>query len=547
MRSPAIYKEATGRGPIRILAVFLAVCVSTAASNIEARPMRESEVRAAVETWVRNTTPEARPDAVVESMEPYAAGGEIVAYIAHLSGGGFCLCGLDEILLPVYLYSPHGTYNPENPGFQCVLSQMTERSLMVRGWERNGDPRLDELRLRAAERPEIWANLMAGVAPDGRVLAPSGAAVEPSMMELPLASNWHQFHPYNDQCPVHPDGSGEHTLVGCPATAFAQIMYYWKWPNTGTGTSSVYYRTRSLPAGTWNSTPLASDPLITDSADWSWAGRLAYLATTHRLYVSGCWDWSIYSTAYNDSALVLNITPEYLAALETLYEGMPADSSLHLVNYSAASYNWNLIGDSHDDPPDAGDTEVAKINYHAAVAVNTDFGLRGSSASCPLVVEGAPAHLRFDGDAVTQATNIYTMTGEITWLRPLGIGGCGHMWVVCGYDKSTDPNRSFKVNMGWRGTSSDCWQLLDFFCPASGMEHATRLAPKDVVKFVGGLIGGDGTPSSPYQNVETAVAGAPSGATLIFKAGSDNIFSSATLVIDKPLTLKGKNVVIRGL
>ena len=166
MRSPSIFKYATRRGLIRALAVFLAVFVSTAASNIVARPMSESEVRAAVETWVRNTTPEARPEAVVESMEPYAAGGEIVAYIARLSGGGFCLCGLDEILLPVYLYSAHGTYDPDNPGYQCVLSQMTERALMVREWERNGDPRLDDLRLRAAERPEMWADLMAGVAPE---------------------------------------------------------------------------------------------------------------------------------------------------------------------------------------------------------------------------------------------------------------------------------------------------------------------------------------------------------------------------------------------
>ncbi|MCU0640447.1 MAG: C10 family peptidase [Candidatus Krumholzibacteria bacterium] len=533
------------RGHKSLPAACLVVLAALAASDGEARRMSEPEVRAAAQTWARNTTPDARPDAVVESMEPYEVGGGITAYVARLSGGGFCLCGLDEILLPVYFYSPRGTFDPENPGLQCILSQMTERALMVREWERIGDPRLDDLRLAAAGRPRIWSDLIAGVAPEREVQAPEGTTLEPSMMELPLNSDWHQFHPYNDQCPVHPDGSGEHTLVGCPATAFSQIMYYWKWPNTGSGSSSVYYPTRKWPAGTWDSTPLASDPLITDSGDWSWSGRLAYLSSTHRLYISGCWDWSIHGAAHNDSSLVQNITPEYLTALQTLYERMPADSTLHAINYAAASYTWSLIQNSHDDPPDAGDTEVAKINYHTAVAVNTNFGLRGSSASCPLVVEGATAHLRYDTDAATQATNISTMTSEIAWLRPLGIGGCGHMWVVCGYDKSTDPNRSFKVNMGWRGTSSDGWELLDFHCPASGMEHATMLAPKDVVKFVGGYLGGDGTPNSPYRNIETAVAGAPSGATLIFKAGSDNLFTATTLVIDKPLTLKGTNVVIR--
>ncbi len=541
MKSPA---ETVRRRAV-FLAACLVICAAFAAPDLEARTMRESEVRAAVETWVRFAASDPRPDAVVETMEPYAADGEIVAYVARLAGGGFCLCGLDEILLPVYFYSPRGTYEPGNPGLQCILSQMAERARMVRGWERDGDPRLGVLEREAAERPRIWSDLAAGVAPKREELAPAGTTVIPSMMDLPLTSVWHQGHPYNDQCPVHPDGLGKRTIVGCPATAFAQIMYYWKWPNTGTGTSGVYYRTRSRPAGSWDSTPLATDPQITDIGDWSWAGRLAWLSSNNRLYMSGCWDWSIYGMAEGDSNCVRNIHPAYLTALKTLYDRMPKDSTYYSVNYTAASYNWSAIRDRHEDPPDAGDTEAAKINYHTAVAVNTTFGIRGSSASCPLIVEGAPAHLRYDGDAVNSSTNIYTMTDEIAWLRPLAIGGCGHAWIVYGYDKSTDPNRSFKVNMGWGGSSVDGWQLLDFYCPAAGMEHATRLAPKDVVKFVGGALGGDGTPSSPYQNVETAVSGAPSGATLIFKAGSDNTFSATTLVIDKPLTLKGEGIVVR--
>ncbi|MCP4991765.1 MAG: hypothetical protein GY928_38605, partial [Colwellia sp.] len=32
--------------------------------------------------------------------------------------------------------------------------------------------------------------------------------------------------------------------VGCNATALAQIMYYWGWPNTGIGSHSVNYNYR---------------------------------------------------------------------------------------------------------------------------------------------------------------------------------------------------------------------------------------------------------------------------------------------------------------
>jgi len=533
-----------GSGRTVFLTICLALCIALLTTAVDARQMKESEVRAAVETWVRNMTPDARPDAVVQTMEPCIVGGETVAYIARLAGGGFCLCGLDEILLPVYYYAPQGTYDPENPGYQCILSQMAERAQMVRSWARENDPRLADLAKAAAERPKMWGDLMISRAPERLTMEPEGAAAEPSMMALDVTSRWHQGHPYNNQCPVHPDGAGIHCVTGCPGTAFAQVAYYWKWPTTGTGTSGVYYYTRVRSAGDWDSTPLASDPKLTDSPSWSWSGRLTWTSSGGGyLQMSGCWDWSIKSTAENDSALVQNITPAYLAAVSTLYDRMPQNSTYYSVNYSGATYDWDLIQDVHADPPDAGDTEVAKINYHVAVAVNTNFGVRASSSSCPAIVEGAPAHLRYDGDAVNNSTNISTMTTEITWMRPLTIGGCGHAWVVLGYDKSTDPNRSFKVNMGWGG-SGNGWELLDFYCPASGMEHATRLAPKDVVKFVGNTVAGDGSPSSPYLNIEAAIAAAPTNSTLIFKAGSENLFTASPLVINKALTLKGYGATI---
>ncbi|MGB9619586.1 MAG: C10 family peptidase, partial [Armatimonadota bacterium] len=48
-----------------------------------------------------------------------------------------------------------------------------------------------------------------------------------------LDSAWHQYWPYNDQCPnlgcTDPDLNAR-ALVGCVATAAAQIMRHWRWP-----------------------------------------------------------------------------------------------------------------------------------------------------------------------------------------------------------------------------------------------------------------------------------------------------------------------------
>jgi len=50
-----------------------------------------------------------------------------------------------------------------------------------------------------------------------------------------LTTAWHQTDPYNDLCPI---GDGGQCLVGCVATAAAQIMKYWDWPTFGEGDHS---------------------------------------------------------------------------------------------------------------------------------------------------------------------------------------------------------------------------------------------------------------------------------------------------------------------
>ncbi|MGD8451634.1 MAG: C10 family peptidase [Phycisphaerae bacterium] len=47
-----------------------------------------------------------------------------------------------------------------------------------------------------------------------------------------LTTAWHQGPPYNNDCPM---GDGDRCVVGCVATATAQIMRYHQWPPYGTG------------------------------------------------------------------------------------------------------------------------------------------------------------------------------------------------------------------------------------------------------------------------------------------------------------------------
>jgi len=50
-----------------------------------------------------------------------------------------------------------------------------------------------------------------------------------------LTSTWNQGAPYNYLCPADGAGPGGHVYAGCVATAMSQVMYYWRYPITGTG------------------------------------------------------------------------------------------------------------------------------------------------------------------------------------------------------------------------------------------------------------------------------------------------------------------------
>ncbi len=77
-----------------------------------------------------------------------------------------------------------------------------------------------------------------------------------------LSSTWNQNPYYNDSCPY--DGASSSLCVtGCVATATSQVMRFWNWPNTGTGTHSYtagIYGTLSANFGAtsynWSAMPL---------------------------------------------------------------------------------------------------------------------------------------------------------------------------------------------------------------------------------------------------------------------------------------------------
>jgi hypothetical protein len=143
-------------------------------------------------------------------------------YVFRFNPAGFVIVPADDCLAPVLGYSFEHNYVAENqpPNVQWWFQQYKDQVLYAS--ENSLQPEL--------ETAELWNHYLAG---DFRYLPSKTAsrAVAPLITTL-----WHQNWPYNYYCPPTPTGgSGGHTWAGCVATAYAQLLYYWRYPLHGSG------------------------------------------------------------------------------------------------------------------------------------------------------------------------------------------------------------------------------------------------------------------------------------------------------------------------
>ncbi len=185
---------------------------------------------------------------------PLVVKGVTVAYAFDVPGGGCIAIVADDELSPVLYYSFDSRLDvPAVPPAQAILEAFADGISEVQDsrYEKTGPPDplwgfLEEL----ADSPD-------GVSP----IAPVPTGVVGPL----LTTTWSQDEPYHDKCPVV---EGDHCPVGCTATSMAQIMRYWKHPETGTGSHSYLWafggRTLSADFGSttydWANMPDAATP-----------------------------------------------------------------------------------------------------------------------------------------------------------------------------------------------------------------------------------------------------------------------------------------------
>lgn len=205
---------------------------------------------------------------------PVQYNGRTVAFNFMVEPSGHILVAVDDVLSPILLYSTKSPFVPERVDEPLTVEswimpelhhqvQRIDRIASVPSAARSLSTSEAGLRIRQAWNffRDNTQNL------DGSRAVYRQSTGRSATVGPLLTTAWGQAAPYNLQAPEDgcPDDD-RHTLAGCVATAWAQVMRYWNWPEQGTGSRSYE----------WNGQTLSVD---FSAATYDWANMPAFLAS----------------------------------------------------------------------------------------------------------------------------------------------------------------------------------------------------------------------------------------------------------------------------
>lgn len=164
---------------------------------------------------------------------------EPVYYIFNFNSKGFVILSADDDVSPILGYSYDNIFKTENmpQNIAVWMDGYKKQIINVRSKGIKADNSIKAEWDYYSDNSNFNNNYKAATYTVGSYLC---------------KSNWDQTQYYNDLCPADAAGVSGHVVVGCVATCMAQVMYYWRWPLTGTGSNSYNaspYGTQSVNFG----------------------------------------------------------------------------------------------------------------------------------------------------------------------------------------------------------------------------------------------------------------------------------------------------------
>ncbi len=193
---------------------------------------------------------------------------EPLIYVYDVSDLGFILISAEDEVYPILGYSLNGNWCGENPpsAFSEWIQSYKDQILYIRSEGLRGTYDVEQAWMHYRQDHDVF---MPETLPETSDVGPL------------LTCRWNQNTWYNYYCPLDPDGPGGRALAGCVATAMGQVMYYYRYPHTGTGTSTYYHHTYGHLSANHGNTTFRWDEM----GDLAWAK--GYDAIAELLYHLG--------------------------------------------------------------------------------------------------------------------------------------------------------------------------------------------------------------------------------------------------------------------
>ena len=155
-------------------------------------------------------------------------------YVFNYGTHGFIITGADDRCTPILGYSMNGSYD---------INRLPDN---MRHWLKGYADEIQQgIQANAPANPDylsLWKDLISGK---------SDVQLQPKDNSYLLTSTWEQGNGYNNYCPVM---DGQHVVVGCVATAMAQIIRYYGAPTRGFGKKSYQHATYGVQAVDFDTT-----------------------------------------------------------------------------------------------------------------------------------------------------------------------------------------------------------------------------------------------------------------------------------------------------
>ncbi|MDD3876033.1 MAG: C10 family peptidase [Bacteroidales bacterium] len=163
----------------------------------------------------------------VVKYRSFEKNGVLVYHVMDFSTGGYVIVAGSNRVQPVLAYDFENRFTDDNsaPNFSAWMAHYESQIIKAEA----------ELILPSQSISEEWQRLA-----NNDLSAINDLSKEKSVLPL-ISSRWNQGKYYNGMCPEDPAGPDGRTYAGCVATAMGQLMYYHRWPHSGTGSYSYQH------------------------------------------------------------------------------------------------------------------------------------------------------------------------------------------------------------------------------------------------------------------------------------------------------------------